>query len=77
MKATPCLVPVDPSQYAAYQAASRRLRREMGASAPTAIELMIIELSNRRPEAIAEAYRDSILWDHPRNAAKRERRARR
>lgn len=77
MKSTHCLVPVMPAQFAAYKAASRKLRKEMGASAPTAIELMSLEFLGRKADGIAEAYLDSILWHHPSNVAKRQRRARR
>ena len=77
MKSTPCSVPVMPAQYSAYKAASRKLRKEMGASAPTAIELMSLEFRDRKADGIVEAYLDSILWHHPGNVAKRQRRARR
>jgi hypothetical protein len=77
MKSSPCLVPVEPAHFAAYQAAARKLKRKLGVSAPTTVDLINHELSSRTAENIIESYLDGILWHHPRNAAKRQRRARR
>ncbi len=58
-------VPIDPVEYRVYASASRRLRKRMGATAPTTVMLIQHELSRRRPAAVVEEYLYFIGWYDP------------
>jgi hypothetical protein len=58
-------VPIDPVEYRVYASASQRLRKRMGAAAPTPAMLIQHELSRRRPAALVEEYLYFIGWYDP------------
>ncbi len=65
MKPTPRLVPVEPAHHAVYQAASRWLKKKIGATAPDVAGLINHELSRRKSRRIAEEYLYFVGWYDP------------
>lgn len=60
MNATTQLVPLSKQSIDSYAKAARRLRRETGSKAPTAVELINFELAGRNPRDIASAFLDHL-----------------